>query len=280
MAPSKRTRDATEDGASSAPQKKHRKGFKVGPDNLPDGPWKRQLTKKKERLIANAKVKKAYAKIKKRELAAATPSKPLPAQHENEAPPPSPPQADEPAAPCPGPDDNAASPPPPPQSAPEPSSAPAAAPPTTSPPDEDPAFHPDRQAMLDNDGEAPNPNEIRIKPVATAASGAAAASDEATEAAQNSGVRGKGAYFNPKRRGHKPGYYEKQLAQADTRRAEAAARAAEAERRNQERERKVADRVRYRRAMAKARSGGENGQRKLGRESNLLLEKVRRLTGA
>ncbi|CRK44300.1 hypothetical protein BN1723_000986 [Verticillium longisporum] len=42
MAPQKRTRDDTEDGSSSAPQKKHRKGFKVGPDNLPDGPWKRQ----------------------------------------------------------------------------------------------------------------------------------------------------------------------------------------------------------------------------------------------
>ncbi|CRK21301.1 hypothetical protein BN1723_012328 [Verticillium longisporum] len=48
----------------------------------------------------------------------------------------------------------------------------------------------------------------------------------------------------------------------------------------EERERKVADRERYRRAMAKARRGGENGQRKLGRESNLLLEKVRRMTGA
>ncbi|EGY13765.1 uncharacterized protein VDAG_00447 [Verticillium dahliae VdLs.17] len=276
MAPQKRTRDDTDDGASSAPQKKHRKGFKVGPDNLPDGPWKRQLTKKKERLIANAKVKKAYAKIKKRELAATAPSKPLPAQHENAAPPPPPsPPAEDPSAPSTSPDDAAASPGSPSQSAPDPSAPAPTAPAAAANPDEDHAFHPDRQAMLDNDGEVPNPNEIRIKPTAAAASGA----DDTTQA-EPSGVRGKGAYFNPKRRGHKPGYYEKQLAQAETRRAEAAARAAEAERRTQERERKVADRERYRRAMAKARRGGENGQRKLGRESNLLLEKVRRMTGA
>ncbi|KAL9943511.1 hypothetical protein D7B24_004737 [Verticillium nonalfalfae] len=277
MAPQKRTRDDTEDAASSAPQKKHRKGFKVGPDNLPDGPWKRQLTKKKERLIANAKVKKAYAKIKKRELAATAPSKPLPAQHENAAPPPPPsPPAGEPSASSTSPDDAATSSGSPSQSAPEPAASAPSAPPAAATPDEDHAFHPDRQAMLDNDGEAPNPNEIRIKPAAAAT---APGADDATEA-ETSGVRGKGAYFNPKRRGHKPGYYEKQLAQAETRRAEVAARTAEVERRTQERERKVADRERYRRAMAKARRGGENGQRKLGRESNLLLEKVRRMTGA
>jgi len=31
--------------------------------------------------------------------------------------------------------------------------------------------------------------------------------------------------------------------------------------------------------MAKARTGGKNGQRKLGRESTVLLEKVKRLAG-
>ncbi|KAG7103988.1 hypothetical protein HYQ44_015300 [Verticillium longisporum] len=179
MAPQKRTRDDTDDGASSAPQKKHRKGFKVGPDNLPDGPWKRQLTKKKERLIANAKVKKAYAKIKKRELAATAPSKPLPAQHENAAPPPPPsPPAEDPSAPSTSPDDAATSPRSPSQSAPDPSAPAPTAPAAAATPDEDHAFHPDRQAMLDNDGEVPNPNEIRIKPTAAAASGA----DDATQA--------------------------------------------------------------------------------------------------
>jgi hypothetical protein len=31
--------------------------------------------------------------------------------------------------------------------------------------------------------------------------------------------------------------------------------------------------------MAKARTGGKNGQRKLGKESKVLLEKVRRIVG-
>ncbi|KAJ3479258.1 hypothetical protein NLG97_g8364 [Lecanicillium saksenae] len=47
--------------------KQHRKGFRVGPDNLPDGAWKRKVTKIKKDLIHKAKVKKAYAKIKERE---------------------------------------------------------------------------------------------------------------------------------------------------------------------------------------------------------------------
>ncbi|KAF1968104.1 hypothetical protein BU23DRAFT_270083 [Bimuria novae-zelandiae CBS 107.79] len=46
-----------------------------------------------------------------------------------------------------------------------------------------------------------------------------------------------------------------------------------------ERARKLAERERFRKAMAKARHGGLNGQRKLGRESIVLLEKARRLTG-
>jgi hypothetical protein len=33
------------------------------------------------------------------------------------------------------------------------------------------------------------------------------------------------------------------------------------------------------RAMAKARKGGVNGQRKLGRESNVLLMKVQKMVG-
>ena len=40
---------------------------------------------------------------------------------------------------------------------------------------------------------------------------------------------------------------------------------------------KVEERERFRRAMAKARTGGPNGQRKLGRESKVLLEKVKKM---
>lgn len=57
------------------------------------------------------------------------------------------------------------------------------------------------------------------------------------------------------------------------------ARRAEFERRDGERRAKVEERERHRRAMAKARTGGRNGQRKLGRESVVLLDKVRRMVG-
>lgn len=40
---------------------------------------------------------------------------------------------------------------------------------------------------------------------------------------------------------------------------------------------KLQERERFRRAMAKARVGGRNGQRRLGRESEVLLERVRRV---
>jgi hypothetical protein len=46
-----------------------------------------------------------------------------------------------------------------------------------------------------------------------------------------------------------------------------------------ERQAKIEERERFRKAMAKARTGGPNGQRKLGRESNVLLEKVKRMVG-
>lgn len=44
-----------------------------------------------------------------------------------------------------------------------------------------------------------------------------------------------------------------------------------------QRQQKLEERERFRRAMAKARTGGKNGQRKLGRESKVLLEKVQRI---
>ncbi|PHH71147.1 hypothetical protein CDD83_5264 [Cordyceps sp. RAO-2017] len=52
---------------ASASKKPRRGGFRVGPDNLPDGPWRRKVTKIKKDLIHRAKVKKAYAKIKARQ---------------------------------------------------------------------------------------------------------------------------------------------------------------------------------------------------------------------
>ncbi|KOS18034.1 hypothetical protein ESCO_003175 [Escovopsis weberi] len=80
-----------------------------------------------------------------------------------------------------------------------------------------------------------------------------------------------------RRRTRRPGYYDKQLQKAEQKRAEAEERRREAERRGEERARKTAERERFRRAMAKTRD--KDGKKKLGRESALLLEKVKRLVG-
>jgi len=79
------------------------------------------------------------------------------------------------------------------------------------------------------------------------------------------------------RRSRKPGYFYKEKAIAEQRKAEAEARRKEFEQRQDEKKRKIEERERFRKAMAKARTGGKNGQRKLGRESKVLLEKVKRI---
>ncbi|OAP58222.1 hypothetical protein AYL99_07312 [Fonsecaea erecta] len=63
---------ANEDSFAGAkePDKKKRKGFSVGPANLPDGTYRRKAQKIKNDLIQKAKVKKAYAKVKAQEEAA------------------------------------------------------------------------------------------------------------------------------------------------------------------------------------------------------------------
>lgn len=80
-----------------------------------------------------------------------------------------------------------------------------------------------------------------------------------------------------KPRAQKPRYFEKEKAIAEAKKKEAEARRAEFEQREAERKKKLAERERHRKAMAKARTGGKNGQRKLGRESQVLLEKVQRM---
>ncbi|OTB05481.1 hypothetical protein M426DRAFT_319744 [Hypoxylon sp. CI-4A] len=61
------------DSATTPAAKKLRKGFRVGPQNLPDGPWRRKVDKIKKDLIHKAKVKKAYKKIKAAEQASSNP---------------------------------------------------------------------------------------------------------------------------------------------------------------------------------------------------------------
>ncbi|KAL7628092.1 hypothetical protein AAE478_002289 [Parahypoxylon ruwenzoriense] len=209
MAP-KRPHDS--DSAEAPAAKKHRKGFRVGPENLPDGPWKRKVDKIKKDLIHKAKIKKAYKKIKAAELASSRPDNATTTQ-----------DADADA-------DAVAN----------------AVPPS-------PQIHPERQAMLDGNDDDGQPVPSSPSPPTDR---------------------------RPRKRGgkaRKPGYFDKAVANAERKKAEADARAQEIERRNTERDRKIAERERFRRAMAKARTPGRDGQRKLGRESGLLLEKVKKM---
>ncbi len=196
---------AEEAQPESAAPEKPRRGFRVGPDNLPDGPWRRKVTRIKKDLIQKAKVKKAYAKIK--------------SQHEV--------QNSTPAA-LPAADEEAAG-----------------------------SMHPERMAMLDG-----------------AEHGRAAEAGPSGDHQPLPGEQGR-----PRRRPRRPDYFSKDVATAESARKKAEERQAEWTRREEERSRKVAERGRLRQAVRKARSGGRNGQPKLGRESTILLEKVKRLVG-
>lgn len=78
------------------------------------------------------------------------------------------------------------------------------------------------------------------------------------------------------KRQRKPGYFQKEEEFAAKKKAQAEASRLEFEKRDQEKRQKIEEREKYRSAMAKARTGGRNGQRKLGRESKVLLEKVKK----
>lgn len=122
-----------------------------------------------------------------------------------------------------------------------------------------PQIHPQRQAMLEGDDDD---------------------DDAAADAQQHH--RGTGDNYSRRRGRKRPrggGGYEKELAEAAKKKQEAEERAAERARREEERNRKTAERERHRRAMAKARTPGRNGQRKLGRESFVLLDKVKKMVG-
>ncbi|KAI1003381.1 hypothetical protein K3495_g4825 [Podosphaera aphanis] len=179
-------------------RKKRRPGFKIGPDNLPDGTYRRKVIGIKRDLIYKAKLKKSYAKLKAREPI--TPSGIPTSQPQLE------PEFKEPAS---------------------------------------QELHPDRQAMLD----APDKD---IPP-------------------ENSEAR-------PQQRGRsrKPDYFEKQQEYAEQKRLETELRKEKFMQKEKERKQRLEERERFRRLMAKARSGGKNGQRKLGRESTVLLEKIKR----
>lgn len=231
----KRPLEQTTSSSTPPPDaKKPRKGFRVGPENLPDGAWRRKNTKIKQDLIHKAKLKKAYRKVKaefveqdkehKQQVQAQTEAQQEidkedstnePATHTDQQPPID--QAQDRAQ-----------------------------------------VNPARQALLDG---APNP------PLPRRRDG----------------------------RQRRPEYYSKALEEGNKKKAEAEARAAEIKAREEERKRKTEEREKLRRAMLKARGikpgkhgaansrrGGTTHQqrpRKLGRESHVLLDKVKRLVG-
>lgn len=193
---------------------KSKKGFSVGPDNLPDGTHRRKgrcspplhrflanpkaVQKIKKDLIQKAKVKKSYSKLKEREQTEA----PKASIYDEEPP------ADATAS---------------------------------------LELHPDRQAMLDE------PEFLPPKP------------KHPEPRAQRRPSRPKAVPF------------QKEALLAQQRREERERRQKEIEENNRERQAKIEERERFRKSMAKARSGGRDGQRKLGRESKVLLEKVQRM---
>ncbi|KAG4035451.1 hypothetical protein MFRU_001g02200 [Monilinia fructicola] len=227
MAPTKRPRE--EDSTSRSTTKKPRHGFKVGPDNLPDGTWRRKVIAIKKDLIHKAKVKKSYAKLRAREplkdernIYAEDQAKEKEEEEEEEDV-----KRDEERE-------------------------------ETG--EEAVELHPQRKAMLD---EPEVDTAVKIVP---------RYSNNSEDSREKKRERSE-------KRGAKPAYFAKELAFAEKQRAEQKAKREEFERKEREKKAKIEERERFRRQMAKARSGGKNGQRKLGRESQVLLEKVKRVVG-
>ncbi|KIH90197.1 hypothetical protein SPBR_01004 [Sporothrix brasiliensis 5110] len=130
-------------------------------------------------------------------------------------------------------------------------------------------MHPERQARIDDAEEA----------------GGSGRDDKPAE--RRRPQRGPGA--RPAKRPQS--FFQKAQEEAAQKKAEAEARRAEFERRAAEREEARARRARHQKAMAKARrvdthrgsrhggGGGDNQRRKLGRESGVLLDRVRKMMG-
>lgn len=238
--PSKRHRDGDEGTATASQQsaaKRPRHGLPVDPANLPDGPWKRKLTKVRKEIFHHKKVEKQYARIKARHV------------RETEG------------------QNKVAT-------------------------GDDLHVHPDRRAMTtgggqDAAGEAAAGQAITEQPV-TAAKSKSSEATAAEAAAPNNGDGddyGDQTQAPPRRRPQgKPVYFQREMAEAEERKRVIAEREAQARAREEDRARKMAERDRLRKAMAKVRKpssapGGSGGRVKLGRESNILLDKVKKMVG-
>lgn len=143
-----------------------------------------------------------------------------------------------------------------------------------------PEIHPDRIRMLDgnDDGEDEYDDVNGFRAEQKKRGEQQKKRYEARRA--GSGATGVNADKPPReRKARKPGYFEKDLAEAEKKKAEAEARQAEWERQQKEREKAIKERERHRRIMAKARGNGRDGKRKLGKESFVLLDRVKKLVG-
>lgn len=81
-----------------------------------------------------------------------------------------------------------------------------------------------------------------------------------------------------RRRRQRPQTFKRETELAQKRKEEADAQQKAREEGQKQRRIKLAERQHYRKTMAKARGVGSDGKRKLGKESSILLEKVKRLT--
>ncbi|KAK2787406.1 hypothetical protein FQN53_005317 [Emmonsiellopsis sp. PD_33] len=204
MAP-KRPRD--DDTGAGGSMTKKKKGFSVGPANLPDGTYRRKVQKIKTDLIHKAKVKKSYAKVKAEELANPAPKSNYTAESTLEG------HGDERDT-----------------QQPEPAGL---------------DLHPDRQAMLDAPTEQP--------PTATLPDRGAGPRRDARDRQNN-------------KRRPKPAPFTKEMEIAKRRQEEI-------EKKQKIREAKQRDRE----AMGRARRPDQFGKRRLGRESKVLLDRVKRM---
>ncbi|KAI4846822.1 hypothetical protein E4T44_04855 [Aureobasidium sp. EXF-8845] len=233
MAITKRPRD---DASADRAAKKHKKGFTVGPQNLPDGTHRRKTIQIKRNLIEKAKLKKEYAKQLQQAGDDILPKRPSTYTTTQEDAPPSPKKETKP---------------------------------------EQVDTQPEQVA--EKEVKAPRKSKSKSKPKAKSPSPAptpatAPVAETPTEDTTESNLSG---IHHSRRQKIIPFAKEQRFAQRQKREAEERRTAYETSQR--ERAEKTEERERFRKAMAKARTGGKNGQRKLGRESTVLLDRIKRM---
>ncbi|KAH0365341.1 hypothetical protein KCU65_g6100, partial [Aureobasidium melanogenum] len=214
MAVTKRPRD---DASTDRAAKKHKKGFVVGPQNLPDGTHRRKTIQIKRNLIEKAKLKKEYAKQK-----AQTGDDTLPKRPATYA--------------------------------------------TTEDDEQDSPEEDANEEDVEEEVKAPRQAKQKHKSASPAP-----AQDAPTD---NTPSNLSGIHHS---RRQKIIPFAKEHRAAQRKKREAEERRAAYEKAQKERAEKMEERERFRKAMAKARSGGKNGQRKLGRESTVLLDRIKRM---